>query len=120
MSDKPEKKRRAKPFAANNASRKLMESKGWTGDVVEKRIPHCFITVDFMGFADLIMCSPARGIMAIQSTGGGNLNARVLKIKAEPRAAIWLAAGGRIQVHDFVKRAGQKERVCRWMEIVKV
>ena len=115
---KPPKKRK-KPFAANNASRKMLESEGWTVGVVEQRIPHCFITRDFLGMADLIAVSPTRGIMAVQVTGGGNGPARVAKIKAEPRHAIWLAAAGRIQVHDWRKRAGQKERVCMILEITK-
>jgi len=111
------KKKRAKPFPANNESRKWLEIKGWTVDVVEQRIPHCFITRDFCNFADLIAFGPGLGIMAVQVTGGGHMNERIAKIKAEPRAAIWLAAGGRIQVHDWVKRAGHKDRIVKWVEI---
>jgi hypothetical protein len=107
-----QKKKRAKPFAANNASIKKLEAEGWTCAVVEHRIPHCFITKDLFGFADILAISPSRGMLAVQATGGGNGPARVAKIKAEPRAAIWLACGGRIQVHDWRKRAGVKEREC--------
>ena len=46
----------------------------------------------------------------MQVTGGGNLNARAEKTRLEPRHAIWLAPGGRIILHDWRKRAGQKER----------
>jgi len=111
------KPKRAKPFAANLASTKKMESEGWTVGLVETRIPHCFITRDLFGFADLVGMSPSRGFMAIQATGGGNGSARIAKIKAEPRAAIWLASGGRIQVQDWRKKAGQKERECAVFEI---
>ena len=114
------KTKRKKPFSANNASVKKLESEGWTVGIVEYRIPHTFITKDFFGFADLIACSPSRGTMAIQVTGGGNGSARVLKIRNEPRHAIWLACGNRIQVHDWVKRAGQKERECKITEIGKL
>lgn len=111
--------KRKKPFAANNASRKMLEADGWTVGVVEQRIPHTFITRDLYGFADLQAMSPSRGIMLIQATGGGNMAARVDKVRSEARHAIWLASGGRIQVHCWVKRAGKKQRECRILEITK-
>jgi hypothetical protein len=113
---------RKKPFAANNASRKLLESEGWTCSTVEQTIPHCFIKRDCYGFGDILACSPSKGIMLVQatgSTGGGNMAARVTKTRMEPRHAIWLASGGRIQVHCWTKRAGQKDRECRRLEITK-
>lgn len=114
------KAKRKKPFSANGASIKKLESEGWTVGIVEYQIPHTFIKRDFFGFADLIAVSPARGTMAIQVTGGGNGSTREAKIRKEPRAAIWIATGNRIQVHDWVKRAGQKERECRITEIEKL
>ena len=110
---------RKKPFSANRASVKSLEAEGWTVGVVEQRIPHCFITRDLFGFADLIAISPSRGIMAVQVTGGGNGPARVKKTRLEPRSAIWLASGGRIQVHDWRKRAKQTQRECVVIEITK-
>lgn len=121
MSDEAKPKRK-KPFSANNASMKKLEAEGWTCFVVEQRIPHTFITRDVFGFGDILAMSPARGIMLVQvtgSTGGGNMAARITKTKAEPRHAIWLASGGRIQVHCWTKRANQKERECRILEITK-
>lgn len=115
------KPKRAKPFAANNASVKKLEAEGWCiPEVVEKRIPHCFITKDLWGFADIIAVSPTRKqTLLVQSTGGGNGPARVAKIKANPNAGICLAAGLRIVVHDWRKRAGQRERECVVVEITK-
>lgn len=111
--------KRKKPFAANNASRKAMEADGWTVSVVEQTIPHCFIKRDCFGFFDLLAIAPSRGILAVQATGGGNLSARVKKIRQTPAAAIWLASGGRIQVHDWRKRAGQIKRGCVVFEVTK-
>lgn len=113
--------KRKKPFSATLASRKVLEADGWTVAAVEQRIPHTFITRDAYGFADLLCCSPTRGIMLVQVTGGdgaGNFNKRVAKIKAEPRHAIWLASGGRIQVHSHETQAGTKERKLRVLELV--
>jgi 2-polyprenyl-6-methoxyphenol hydroxylase-like FAD-dependent oxidoreductase len=112
------KTKRKKPFSANRASFNALEKDGWTVGVVEQRIPHCFITRDLFGFADLIAVSPARGIMAVQVTGGAstsNFHARVAKTKAEPRHAIWLASGGRIQVHSWEGKG--KTRELRVLEI---
>lgn len=114
--------KRAKPFAANNASKKVLESQGWTCSVTEQTIPHCFIKRDTYGFADLLCCSPRMGIMLVQATGGtgiSNFNARVAKIKAEARAGIWLASGGRIQVHSWERTKKSKDRTCRILEIEK-
>jgi hypothetical protein len=114
---------RKKPFAATNASRKMLECHGWTVDRCDRTIPHCFITKDLFGIFDLIAMSPVRGIMGIQVTGGtstSNFHARVAKIKAEPRAGIWLASGGRIQVHSWEKVADTKDRAFRWLEITSL
>lgn len=114
--------KRKKPFAASNASIKALEADGWTCWNVESRIPHTFITRDAFGFADILAMSPSRGIMLVQVTGGtgkSNFTARVAKVKAEPRHAIWLASGGRIQVHSWEKTKGTKTRACRVMEILR-
>lgn len=114
--------KRNKPFQATGASVKRLESEGWTCCVVEQRIPHTFITKDAFAFGDILACSPTRGVMLVQATGGtstSNFHARVAKIKVEPRAAIWLASGGRIQVWSWEKRAGTKDRSLRVLEITK-
>jgi len=113
------KSKRAKPFAANLASTKLMESQGWICQTVEQTIPHTFIKRDCFSFGDILACSPTRGTMLIQATGGGNGSTRAIKIRQEPKAAIWLACGNRIQVQDWIKVKGQKERQCRILEITK-
>jgi len=113
------KPKRKKPFAANLASTKKLQKEGWTVGTVEQTIPHTFIKRDFLGFADLVICNPRMGIAAVQATGGGNLGKRAEKTRNEPRAAIWLASGGRIILHDWRKRAGQKQRECVVLELTK-
>jgi hypothetical protein len=109
--------KRAKPFNANGASVKKLESDGWTCQIVEFRIPTTFITKDCFGFGDILAVSPSRGTMLIQATGGGNGSTRIKKIRNEPKAGIWMACGNRIQVHDWIKVKGQKNRECRVYEI---
>ena len=116
----PKLKKRAKPFAANNASKKMMEEQGWTCCVVEQVVPHCFIKRDCFGFGDLLCVSASKGIMLVQATGGlstNNLHPRITKLKAEPRHAIWLAAGGRIQVHSWQGKGNKRKLNC--LEITK-
>ena len=103
--------KRAKPFAANNSSRKLMIKEGWIVTVVEQTIPHAFIKRDAFGFGDLLCMKFGKGFMMVQSTGdthgSGNFNARIAKLKLEPRASLWLSCGGRIQVHSW---EGKKQK----------
>ena len=110
-----------KKFAANNESRKALEDSGWTVGTVEQtvRAGKLVFKRDLFNFVDLVCISPTRGVMFVQSTAGGNMSARVAKTKENPIHAIALAAGIRIQIHDWVKRAGQKERECRVLEITK-
>jgi len=115
--------KRTKPFAATRASTKHLEAEGWTVACVETRIPHTFITRDLWNFADLICMSPSRGIMLVQVTGGtgmSNFNARVAKVRAEARAGLWLASGGRIQVHTWNTQKGTKERKLTILEITTI
>ena len=116
----PMKPKRKKPFSATSASRKHLEADGWTCTAVEQRIPHTFITRDAFGFGDILCCSPTRGIMLVQTTGGlstSNFHSRIAKIKAEPRAAIWLASNGRIQVHSWQGKG--KHRKLNLIELTK-
>lgn len=116
-------KKRKRPFAATKAAIDNLTKDGWTCWIVESRIPKTFITRDAFGFADVLAMSPSRGIMLVQVTGGtgiSNFNARVAKIKAEPRHAIWLASGGRIRVMSYETIKGSKERSLREMEIQKL
>lgn len=117
---KPLKPKRKKPFAATRESVKSLEADGWTCWVVESRIPNTWITRDAYGFADILAMSPGRGIMLVQATAGestSNYHARIAKIRHEARAGIWLASGGRIQVHSWEKP--KTGRFCRVLEITK-
>lgn len=66
---------------------------GWTADVVERFNSFTKRRNDFMGFADIVCCHPEHGTIAIQATSGSNVSARLAKLKAEPRVAVWLLAG---------------------------
>jgi len=112
--------KRKKPFAATNASKLKLEEAGWAVTKVEQRIPHCFITKDAFGFGDLLCCRPSEGIMLVQVTAGAgksNSNARLEKIKQEPNAGIWLASGGRIQIHSWEGKGNDRTCMVRELEL---
>lgn len=104
-------KKRSKPFPANNATKKMLEAANYEIDVVERRLPHCFITKDFLGFADLLgVHSDHKGVLAIQATATmSNRLKRIRKILAEPRARKWVECGNRIQVYTWRKIKGRYE-----------
>lgn len=112
--------KRKKAFAANAASTKKLIAEGWTVGKVDQSINtgKFVFTRDLFGFADLLAMSPSRGVLLVQATADkstSNFHARVSKLKAEPRHAIALASGIRIQVHSW-EGSGSK-RKCRVLEI---
>ncbi len=82
---------------------------GGIAGVVERRLPHSFVTVDFLGFIDIIALLDGKFI-GIQATSGSNCMARIKKIRMEPRAAVWLACGGLIEVWAWRKMGKRNAR----------
>jgi hypothetical protein len=74
---------------------------------------------DLFGFIDIVILEPGQ-ITAIQSTGPNGHADHKRKILAEPRAKLWLEAGGRIELWSWrkllVKRGGKAKR---WTERVE-
>ena len=95
-------------------SLKLLRERGYTVQVVERWNSFAHIRQDLFGFIDLVAIRASeRGVTAIQTTSGSNVAARMLKIRQEPRAGIWLAAGNRIVIHGW-RKAGERGKVKRW------
>ena len=100
---------------------RLLRQRGWSAEVVERHIPHTFITRDLWGFADVlamraldtadgfapdIMC----GVLAVQTTTGDNASKRLKKMLAEPRLRTWLQAGGKVELHSWAMRGAAGRR----------
>lgn len=93
-----------------------LRDEGWTVAITERWNSFVKIRQDLFGFCDLLCISPSRGFLAVQTTSGSNVSARIAKIQAEPRAGIFLAAGGKIEVHGWRKigdRGKRKTWQCR-------
>lgn len=118
-------RKRKKPFAANAASVKHLRDRNWLAEVVEKRLPKCFITKDVFEFIDIIAIdalhgSDHKGVMAVQSTTNANAAARKTKILALPAAKSWLLCGNRIMIHSWAKRGAAGKRKVWDLRVVEI
>lgn len=86
--------------------------------VVEQWVPRANVRRDLFGFADIVALEPLLGFTAIQCTSGSNHAARKAKIIMEPRALVWLKAGGAILICSWSKTG---PRGCRkvWTERIE-
>lgn len=89
---------------------RLLRAEGWTAWVVEQTIPHTFIKRDMGNFADVIAWAPGRGILAIQTTSGANVAARMAKIDELETAKSWVLAPARLEVWGWRKVGARGKR----------
>jgi hypothetical protein len=93
-----------------------LRAEGWTCAITERWNQFAKVRQDLFGFCDVLCMLPSRGFLAVQTTSGDHVAERIAKIKAEPRAGIFLASGGKIQVHGWRKvgpRGQRKLWECR-------
>ncbi len=83
--------------------------RGWTAQVVERRIPKSFVTLDLFGCIDIIALTPS-GIVGIQATSGSNHASRVTKSIAEPKLRDWLTAGAKFEVWSWAQQGARDTR----------
>lgn len=126
-------KKRSKGKSPTARTLDELRKRGWTAQVVERRMPRTFTTVDLFGVIDLVALvpprdiSPNRGdtlastgaILGIQATTGPHHADRRTKILAESRAKEWVEAGGRLEIWTWSKRVvmrkdGTKAKLPKW------
>lgn len=79
--------------------------------VVERFNPGARVRQDLFGFIDIVALEPTKqGVLAIQACVTGDQSKRLQKIREEPRALAWLAAGNRIAVYGWAKRGARGKR----------
>lgn len=97
-----------------------LREQGYLCEVVEHWNAHARVRKDLFGFVDILAIdSDARLTMAVQTTSGSNMAARVAKIRANPNLATVLAAGWKIEVHGWRKIIGEQGRKI-WQVRVEV
>lgn len=115
MIDAAPKKRRKKAVSPTARTLKECRRRGWTAQVVERRIPFQFTTIDLFGCIDIVAMVPARPIceglqwkahiLGIQATSGDHHADRRSKIAEEPRMKEWLACGALLSIWSWRKAA---------------
>ncbi len=91
--------------------------------VVERWNPHARVRQDLFGVIDVVVLVPPvhfdngttmRGeIVGLQACAGASHAARRDKILAEPRARLWVEAGGRLELWSWSLR-GDRGKAKRW------
>lgn len=117
-------KKRRKGTSPTQRTLAELRKRGWTAQVVERPWNrHTKRTLDLFGVLDVVALIPPRdmapprgctlspvgAILGIQATTGAHHADRRTKILAEPRAADWVAAGGRLELWTWSQRAGQRQ-----------
>lgn len=92
----------------------LMRKEGYVCAIVEHWNPFANIRQDLYGFIDIVCLRGGEvGVLGIQTTSTGNINARIKKIQANPNYILWLQTGNRIEVQGWAKR-GKAGKVKHW------
>lgn len=105
----PTKKKRKKGTSPTARSLAECRKRGWTAQVVEKWNMHAHVLQDLFGVIDIVAITPA-GILGIQATTGSNHASRRTKILAEPRAKLWVDAGGKLELWTWSQRGDAGKR----------
>ena len=100
-------------------SLKWLRQRGFTAAITEHWNPHARLRQDLFGFVDIVALCPVvdmvslhsvHGIVAVQTTSGSNVAARIKKIRELGAAKEWLEAGGKIWVHGWRKVGARGKR----------
>lgn len=109
-------KPRSKRTDLNPLQRRWFEREGYTYARVEHANAFGGVNVDLWGFADYLACKPGEGIVLIQTTDITSASKREKKARSKPELWVWLAAGGRFQVHAWKQPGGPGSR---WEMVVR-
>jgi hypothetical protein len=89
-----------------------LRARGFTAIRVEHFDARLSIRRDLWG-ADVLAVSPAEGVfLLVQVTTIDNMASRIRKLQGIPEIRAWLATGGRVHVHGWLKRDGRWEPKC--------
>lgn len=95
-------------------SLKLMRSKGYYAEVVEKWNAFTKRRHDLFGFVD-ILCLGDGEVVGVQTTTSSNVASRLQKILSHENVAAVRRAGIRIVIHGWRKKGGRWE--CRELDV---
>ena len=104
----------------------FLRAKGYRVHVTEHWNAHAMVRVDLFGAIDILALgldeSGKMELLAVQTTSGSNVSARVAKIQSLDAMRLWVESGNRLVVYGWSKKArpwkpGEKRvgvRAKRW------
>ena len=99
----------------------MLREQGYMVDIVEHYNAYAHVRKDMFGWADLVALHPQkRGVLAVQTTTGSNLAARVAKASATASFKLWVACGNAVEFHGWRKvlKAGRGTKMRIWLPAV--
>lgn len=102
-------------MSPNARSLKWCRDHGIDAQVVERRVPRGWTTIDLLGCIDIVAMAEPH-ILGIQATTGAHHANRVAKAQANTRLIGWLACGARFEVWSWRQSMPSK----RWVRRVAV
>jgi hypothetical protein len=86
----------------------LLRREGHAADIVERRLPRCFVTRDFLGLFDVLAVrADSPGVLGVQSTSAANHASRVRNLLEAPALRVWIGAGNGAEVITWRKAGGR-------------
>jgi uncharacterized protein YlzI (FlbEa/FlbD family) len=90
---------------------KRMKDKGYRVAKTEKWNPFAHVRQDLYNFADIVCIRKDKvGVLAINSCGAGTIAHHIEKFKKNPDLKVWLAAGNRLIIHGWWKKAVKRKK----------
>jgi len=93
----------------------LMREQGYVADIAESYNAFIKKRKDLYKFIDLVGLHPKhKGVLAVQTTSGSNIQARVKKAEGLPAYHLWLACGNPVEFHGWrklLKKKGGKQKI---------
>ena len=99
----------------------LLREQGYMVDIVEHFNAYAKVRKDMFGWADLVALHPLkRGVLAVQTTTGSNVAARVTKASEMASFKLWIAAGNPVEFHGWRKilKEGRGTKAKIWAPVV--
>lgn len=86
----------------------LLREQGYVPWIAEHYNAFARVRRDLYGFIDIVALKPGeKGVLAVQTTSGSNVSARIHKIEANPNHKLWIECGNRILIHGWQKIKGK-------------
>lgn len=100
----------------------LLRQQGYLVDIVESYNAYAHVKHDMFGWADIVALKQGKqGVLAVQTTTGSNLAARIEKASPMASFRIWIAAGNAVEFHGWRKvlRDGRGTKLKIWEPVIQ-